>query len=101
MKESYGNLLRKLKEPILSVLESEAVKFALKKLLGSLLIGGFRAWAIKFVVEHMFEELAKPLIDLSFRKIGYTIEVKNGEQILVKIANSGSVSDWDDATNSL
>jgi hypothetical protein len=101
MKDFLIKLWFNLKSPLLSFLETHAVKFALKKLLGSLLVGGFRAWAIKFIVENLFEELAKPVIDLAFRKVGYAIEVTNGTYVLAQINASSTVDEWDAATDKL
>ena len=57
-------------------------------------MGGFKAWAIRFVVEHLYDEVAKPLILLSFRKVGYVYHVEKGKHILRKIENAQDRDDW-------
>jgi len=56
-------------------LKGKAVKLAIKKILGSAAMGGFKAWLIKFIVTELFEEIAEPIIDLGVRKIGYVVDV--------------------------
>lgn len=78
--------MRRILQVFIDLLKREAVKSALIKLLGSAALGGVRAWAIKFVVESMFEQVAEPIIRASFIKLGYMYNRVEGE-ILVKKLN--------------
>lgn len=60
-KEKFKILWPEIKLRLINWLKGEAVKFALKKLLGSAMMGGFKAWLIKFIVETFFEEIAEPV----------------------------------------
>lgn len=57
-----------IKAALINFLKGAAVKYALKKLLGSAVMGGFRAWLVKFIVEELFEYVAEPIIKLAVRK---------------------------------
>jgi hypothetical protein len=101
MKKSFLKFLSDAKPIILSLMEKEIVKIAMSTVLKSAITGGIRGWIIKFSVEYLFEEVARPIVDLSFRKLGYFIEVKNGEYLLKKIKNSSNVGEWNSITNSV
>lgn len=85
------------KEKVIAFLKGSAVKFAIKKILGAALTGGFKVWLIKFIVTELFEEIAEPLIKLSFRKVGYYYHVKEGAHVLEKIEDAESRDDWRDS----
>ena len=91
--------LKALKSILIDFLRKEAVKQALINLVKSGALLGFRTWLVKFIVINLFDEVAKPIIDLSFRKVGYLVEVKNGEYLLKKIQNSADVNDWSNSVN--
>lgn len=55
----------------------------------------------KMVVRWALNKTAYPMIDASYREIGYQIEVKNGEILLKKIQNASTPSDWDNLSNSV
>lgn len=88
-----------IKTPLLTTLENELVKAAIKKFVLSGPMLGLRTWAITFIVEKLFDDVAKPVIDLAFRKLGYIVEVTNGNVLLKKIQNASDASQWDDLTN--
>ena len=91
--------LKALKSILIDFLRKEAVKQALINLVKSGAFLGFRTWLVRIIVIHLFDEVAKPIIDLSFRKVGYLVEVKNGEYLLKKIQNSADVNDWSNSVN--
>ena len=93
--------LKALKSILIDFLRKEAVKQALINLVKSGAFLGFRTWLVKFIVINLFDEVAKPIIDLSFRKVGYLVEVKNGEYLLKKIQNSSDVNDWSNSVNNV
>lgn len=90
-----------LKTPLITFLETTAVKAALKKILGSASAGGIRGWLIKFIVEELFDLVALPVINLGARKLNYILEVKDGKTEFKKIQDSQTPSDWYANTDNL
>ena len=82
------------KAPILSFIEKEAVKIAISKLVQSPFLDDFRIWAIKFAVDYLVKDFAKPMVDYFFMKVGYGLEVVDGKYLLKEIQNSSSVGEW-------
>ena len=91
--------LKALKSILIDFLRKEVVKQAIVDLVKSGAFLGFRTWLVRTIVLHLFDEVAKPIIDLSFRKIGYIVEVKNGEYLLKKIQSSTDLNDWSNNVN--
>ena len=91
--------LKALKSILVDFLKKELVKQALIDLVKSEAFLGVRTWVVKTIVTHLFDEVAKPIIDLSFRKLGYVVEVKKNEILLKKIQNSADVNDWSNNVN--
>ena len=91
--------LKALKLILVDFLKKELVKQALIDLVKSEAFLGVRTWVVKTIVTHLFDEVAKPIIDLSFRKLGYVVEVKKNEILLKKIQNSADVNDWSNNVN--
>ena len=88
-----------LKEWVISFLKDKAVKIALKKILGNAMAGGIKGWIVKYVVTELYDEVAKPIIQLAFRTVGYYYEVKQGEHILRRIENAETSDEWRDSVN--
>ena len=55
-------------------------------------------WCLKAVLRWTLDKTINPVINASYRELGYHIEVKNGEILLKKIQNS-TTSEWDDLSN--
>lgn len=91
--------LKALKSILVDFLKKELVKQALIDLVKSEAFLGVRTWVVKTIVTHLFDEVAKPIIDLSFRKLGYVVEVKKNEILLKKIQNSADFNDWSNNVN--
>ena len=91
--------LKALKSILVDFLKKELVKQALIDLVKSEAFLGVRTWVVKTIVTHLFDEVAKPIIDLSFRKLGYVVEVKKNEILLKKIQNSADLNDWSNNVN--
>jgi len=53
---------------LIKFLKGSAVKLTLKKVLGSVAAGGFKAWLVKYIATELFEEIAEPLIKLAIRR---------------------------------
>jgi len=93
----FSRIVQALKPALINFLRKKAVKVALKKILGATAAGGIYGWIIAYVVEELYDEVAKPIIQLAFRKVGYLYEVKQGEHVLRKIQQADNVDDWIDS----
>ena len=58
-------------------------------------------WCIKAVLKWSLNKTINPIINASYRELGFQIEVKNGEILLKKIQNSTTSSEWDNLSNSV
>ena len=58
-------------------------------------------WCVKAVVKWSLNKTINPIINASYRELGFQIEVKNGEILLKKIQNSTTSSEWDNLSNSV
>ena len=56
------------KSILINFLRDAIVKLALKKLLGNVMAGGFKAWIIKYIALELFDEVLEPLLRLAIRK---------------------------------
>lgn len=74
-----------VKDFILSKAEKFFIDFALKKLLGSVLAGGLKAWIVKKIAGKLFNELGKPLLQLAIRKGFLLYDVREGKILVKKI----------------
>lgn len=53
-------------------------------------------WCIKAVLKWSLNKTINPIINASYRELGFQIEVKNEGILLKKIQNSTTSSEWDD-----
>jgi hypothetical protein len=93
-----------VRDIVISQLKGAAIKAALKKILGSAVMGGFKAWLVKFVVTELFEQVGEPLIRLSFRKGLFLVDKVSGKLLIIKLRNAKENSDensYDDAIDKL
>ena len=90
-----------VKAIIIELMKKELVKIAVAKLVKTAFMADFRAWLIALIVKYLVDEVAKPVIDLFFRKAGYKYEVIKGTHVLKKIESSNNAGDWNDASNSV
>lgn len=88
--------LNYFKYALINFLKGEAVKLALKKLLGSAIVGGPKAWAIQFIISNLFDEIAKPIIKAAFTEIGYYFDVIEGKLIIKKLEEARADNDKKD-----
>lgn len=95
----FSNLLAWAKPALIKFLKTKFIKTALKKILGSAAAGGIKGWIVKYVATELYDELAKPIINFTFRRIGYIHEVKNGQHVLTRIENAQDINEWSDAAN--
>lgn len=91
-----------IKKTLIEQLKGAAVKAALKKFLGSAVIGGPKAWVIKYVVTELFEEIGEPLIKAGLLGAGYYYEKIEGKIIIKRIEEAREGNDphaYDNATD--
>ena len=89
---------------VVAYLKGRAVKLALKKILGSAVAGGFKAWLIKFAVEELVDEVGIPVVNAGIVEVKFYFDKKNGEKVSIKIEKareSGSDEDYDNAVDEL
>lgn len=60
-------------------LKGKTVKLALKKILGSAMMGGVQAWIVSYVAEYLYDEYAVPLMKKLIRSGRFYYDVHNGE----------------------
>lgn len=79
------NLLLKIWAVIVPILRAEAVKLALIKILGTSAAGGFRAWIIKKIVTHFYDEVAEKVAEYGgyiYYKIDGQIQFKRLQEAI-------------------
>lgn len=86
---------QRFRDILIEQLEGQAVKLALKKILGSAAMGGFRAWLIKFIVVELFDLIAEPIIKFGFRRAGYLYNKVNGKIQVKRLQRARDESDED------
>lgn len=91
----YKSFWATFKDYLIKFLRGEAVKLALKKLLGSAAAGGFKAWLVTFVVKELYDEVAEPIIKLAFRKSGYVYNKIDGKIKIKKLREARNENDED------
>lgn len=90
MEQTKGQAFKKY---LIDFLKGSAIKFALRKILGSAVMGGFKAWLVKFVVTELFEHVAQPIILLSLRKGLLFYDKQKGKIQVKKIAKAKEEGD--------
>ena len=76
-------------------LGGQAVKLALKKILGSSTAGGFRGWLIKLIATELYEEIGEPIVELAMRKGGYVYNKVDGKVKVRKLREAQSENNED------
>lgn len=94
---AFDLVLERIKSSLIRFLKTKAVKAALKKILGSAVAGGPYAWIVTYIVSELYDEVAKPIIQAAFEKLGYAYEVKKGEIVLRRIENAETNTEWRDS----
>ena len=83
------------RQMIIDFLKKKTVTLAIKKILGSVAMGGLKVWLIKYIFTHLFEEIAEPLLKLGFRKAGYLYDKVNGNIQVKKLKEAQENNDED------
>lgn len=81
---------------LIAQLKGEFVKFALKKVLGTAAMGGFKAWIVSFIAKELYDEIGEPVIKAVLRKGRYQYEVLNGKMKIYKLDRSPDDNSYDD-----
>lgn len=85
-------MLSEFQKILTNYLKQGAVKMALLKFLGPA-AAGWQAWLVSFIAEELFEEIAEPVIRLTFRKAGWAYDRVNGEVILKRVEDAKKTGD--------
>jgi hypothetical protein len=75
------------RDQLTAYLKQGAVKMALLKFLGPA-AAGWQVWLVSFIAEELFEEIAEPVIRLTFRKAGWVYNRIEGEVTLKRIEDA-------------
>lgn len=77
-----------IRDILVKHLKGEIFKLALKKILGSAAAGGIKAYLVKLVVEYLYEVIAVPIINLTFRKGLLFYDKAEAKLVLKKITEA-------------
>jgi len=89
------------KDYIVKILRGEAIKLALKKILGSAAAGGFKAWLIKIIVKEFYDEIGEPLIRAGINRVGYTYDKIEGKVLIKKLDKADNETDYDNTIDDI
>ena len=89
------SMAKKVRDLLLSILEKEAVKLALKKLLGSATSGGVRAWFIKFIIKNIvFDKAVEPITKAAFIEMNYYYSRHEGRKLIRELKESEDAEEY-------
>ena len=91
-------------EALKKYLKGQVFKLALKKILGSAAMGGFKAWIIRFILENLWDEIVEPLMNAALVEIKYIKDKVDGKITAKKIEQarlSGDQDSYDSAVDEL
>jgi hypothetical protein len=78
---------------LIEFLKQAWVKTILLQIFGSVISGKYKAWIAKIIVEYAFETLALPIIQLSFRKMGFVYYRVQGDILFKRIEEAKADND--------
>ncbi len=84
--------MQQFKKLLFNLLEKQAVKLVLKKLV---LASGFQAYLVTFIVEQLFDHVAIPIMNLSIRKGELYYDQIEGKIQIKRLHNSKDLADYD------
>jgi spore maturation protein SpmB len=96
-----NTLLQSLKPAINKFIKGEAIKLALRKILGSSTASGLRAWIIKFIASELYEELFKPILLYGIRKKMLIIDKSTGALIVNRVQRAKDEGDETSYTDTI
>lgn len=88
MKNKLRLSLQVFKDWLIPFLKGQAVKAALKKILGSAVMGGFQGWLVKYVVTELYEEIGEPIIKMALNHMGYLYDRQKGKVLIKRLNNA-------------
>lgn len=77
--------LKAFKKALIDFLKGSAIKFALKKILGTAAMGGVKGWLIKLIVTELFEEIGEPVVNYLIRKGALAYDKAEGKIKIKKL----------------
>lgn len=90
---SSGANWASLRTIITELLKQAWVKTILLQIFGAAISGGYQAWVAKLIVEYAFDKLALPIVQLTFRKMGYAYHRIEGQIIFKRIEEAKANND--------
>jgi hypothetical protein len=93
--------MQQFKKILNDFLKKEFVKLALKKILGSVLVGGIKGWLVSFLAEELYEELGEPVVNHVLRKVEKGGNIVIGGIRYKKIEKAKHENDLDDYLNNI
>lgn len=90
-----------LRPILLNFLRAEALKLALKKILGSAVAGGLRGWLIKTLFDVAYDELEDRVIKPVLREAGYTFEKVRGKILIKRLNDAETNDDYNDTIDDI
>lgn len=97
------NKMAYIKTWAISFFKGEFFKFTLKKLLGSAVAAGPKAWIVKVIASWLYDEIGEPVIELVLRKAEYRYYRLDGKIKIRRLrkAEHGTNEEYDDAMDDL
>lgn len=78
---------------VVELLKQAWVKTILLQIFGSWVSGTYKLWIAKQIVEYAFDTLALPIVQLTFRKMGYAYHKAEGAIIFKRIEEAKATDD--------
>lgn len=79
------NYWRLVRDTLVTVARRNWLQLLLKSILGSAKAAGFKLWLVKYISEHLFDELFKPLIEAGVRAGALKVDKIHGALIIKKV----------------
>ena len=77
-----------LKDILFKWLKGKSVKLALKKILGSSVMGGVQAWVIAYIIEYLYDEYAVPMMNILINKGLFYYDSSQGKVTYKKLEDA-------------
>jgi len=79
---------KSLKDILFKWLKGKSVKLALKKILGSAVMGGVQAWVIAYIIEYLYDEYAIPMMNILINKGLFYYDSSQGKVTYKKLEDA-------------
>lgn len=97
-------MTKQLRDKINNILRTKLLSLLLKKILGAASMGGIRGAIVKYLLEHLYDEIVEPLTMAALRKAGYIYNKIDGKIKIDKLEEakeSGDEDAYDDAVRDI